>query len=144
MKNLIVVALLVGAISCGTTNENSAPEYRAELKIKTVYFYGDTIQFESPQVVQVKPNSDVITEIELGNGVRFGVKYFVSEMKTGSDIKLMHNAVFFEEVQGNWNNFNGVEHREPFNLNEEKAWGIGVGNDGETYFKIDFSYKSEI
>lgn len=141
MKNLVLFLIVLSLISCNASREKKVAEYSVELKIKSVKFYSNTIRFEPPQVVQVKPNSDEITEIELGNGTRFGVKYYVSELKTGSDIKLMHNAAFFDEVQGDWRNINAIEHREPFNLNEEKDWGIGVSNEGEAYFKIDFSYR---
>ena len=141
MKNIVLFLTLVCLISCNTNKSDEVADYTVEMKIKSINYYGDTISFEPPQIIQIKPNADEITEIYLGNGTRFGAKYYVSELRTGTETKLMHNAAFFNEVEGEWHNLNSIEHRHPFNLNEEKEWGIGVSNDGDTYFKIVFLYK---
>lgn len=141
MKHFIPLLSFVVIFSCDVSTKDNSSAYVAELKIKKINFYGDTIRFDPPQVVTITPNTDEIVPIRLGNGSEFGVRYFVSEMSTGSDQKLMHNAAFFEKVNGNWSNLNSLDHREVLNLNEEKDWGIGVGDNGEQYFTIDFSYK---
>ncbi len=130
-------------VACQSTKkpeETKLPEYQVELNISRVIYYGDTINFEVPLTVRPIPNSDKIALIPLGNGNRFGVKYFVSTMITGNERKLTHNAVFYEEIGAKWDHFNGPDHREPLTLGQEKDWGISVGNGQETYFKVDFSY----
>lgn len=141
MNYLIPILSVIIITSCSKPTQNQSTEYVAELKIKQVNFYGDTIKFDPPQLTTVKPNSDEITSIELGNGSEFGVKYYVSKMTTGSETELMHNAAFFEKVGGNWGTLNDTGHREKLVLNEEKDWGIGISNDNKEYFRVEFSYK---
>jgi hypothetical protein len=141
MKYLISILSIIAIASCSGPTQNESTEYVAGLKIKQVNFYGDTIKFDPPQMLTMKPNSDEIIKIELGNGSDFGVKYYVSEMTTGTQTELMHNVAFFEKVGDSWGNLNSTDHREKLILNEEKDWGIGISNDTEQYLKVEFSYK---
>jgi hypothetical protein len=142
MKNLLLAILLATLFACNSkSDQEKTKTFNVELNINKVVYYGDTINFNTPQNVMVKPNSGDISLIELGTGTPFGVQYFVSELITGSEKQLLHNAVFFEQVDGKWINFNGLDHREKFKLNEETPWVIGVSNEGDTYFNIDFTYK---
>lgn len=143
MKSIIAVLLIVQILSCSSVHqveETKGAEYEVSLTIKEIIFYGDTVAFETPLVVKPKPNSDKITLIELGNGNRFGVKYFMSTMTTGQKIELVHNAVFYEEVIDEWESLNRPDHREKMVLDEEKSWGLSVGNGEQVFFKADFSY----
>ncbi|MEP4531831.1 MAG: hypothetical protein ABJ004_02015 [Cyclobacteriaceae bacterium] len=141
MKYLIPILSIIIITSCSKSAQIDSTEYVAELKINQIFFYGDTIKFDPPQTLRVKPNSEEITKIELGNGSDFGVIYYVSEMKTGSKTELMHNAAFYEKVGDSWGNLNDKDHREKLTLNEEKDWGIGIGDCVEQYLKVDFTYK---
>ncbi len=143
MKAILTIPFITLVISCSSVKqaeETRVPEYQVELKMKEIIFYGDTISFETPLLIQPTPNSDKITLIELGNGNRFGVKYFMSTMTTGQKIELVHNAVFYEEVIDEWKSLDRPDHREKMVLGEEKNWGLSVGNGEEFYLKADFTY----
>lgn len=143
MKYLLIIFTLFPLSFCSSVKQEEAPkvpEYQAELKIQQVVFYGDTIVFDAPISLTPTPNSNKITLINLGNGIRFGVKYFLDPSMAGEKNQLTHNAVFYEEVFDQWESFNQLDHREPALLGEEKYWGIKVSNDEGTYFLVDFTY----
>ena len=112
---LWLFGLAVYIISCGSSNsteQKDVREFEVEVKIQSVIFYSDTLNFDEPLIVSLKPNTNKITLIDLGNGNPFGVKYFVSERITGNESELVHNASFFENVLGEWKSINPIEHRD--------------------------------
>jgi hypothetical protein len=140
MNKILLFTLTLAIMSCASQSEESVA-YRTELRIESVFFYGDTITFDSPRLVTLNPQSNQITHIDLGNGTPFGVKQVFSELITDGSSEILHSINFYEGIDGEWKDLAVTDHRKPLVMHTEQESKIETSGDDGTYFIVKFSYQ---
>jgi len=137
-KLFILIFVIPLFLSC--TKGEKQTNYLILLNIKEIFLDGNSFQFNPVKTLTLKPNSDAIEKVSLDGERNVGVKYFLSEQVDPEGIELVHNAVFYEFVNGNWKPITELDHREPAKLDPNTYWRITTTVDGIQRFSVTFDY----
>ncbi len=137
-KLLLLIFVSLPFLSC--TNGERQTNYSIVLNVREILLDGKSFQFNPVKTLTLIPNSDSIEKISLEGDRNVGVKYFLSEQVDPEGRKLVHNAVFYEFINGSWTLLTELNHREPAKLDPNTYWRIATTVNGIQRFSVEFDY----
>ena len=128
MKLILLFFAALVIFSCSSKQTEIVKKPEVIFKIEKIRFGEDSLIFESPKEIRVRPNAQDVTFIAELGGAKIGMKYVLENS--------LHSVIFYQKPLDQWINITEEQHRENVPEVSGTTWGVGVKYDKELYFDI--------